>query len=157
MSVLSSSLKELGLENITRLTLDRARSKKGLAPITHVDITKYRGGTNVINFLTESNVPDDLAKAFHGRSTDLAEEADRFMQTLSSFGLKDYQLKEAWKIYEKISAETRELLAIATDGFSLDNFKKRFIEFTTALSKLVFKDVMLDEIIDTLKTYFKPA
>ena len=79
------------------------------------------------------------------------------MQTLSSFGLKDDQLKEAWTIYEKISAETRELLAIATNGCSLNKFKTRFIEFTTALSKLVFKDVMLDEIIDTLKTYFKPA
>jgi hypothetical protein len=152
-SISSSPLDQLGLQNLSRLTLDRSRSRTGLEPITNIDITQYRAKSNVTNFLRAHQVPMKEAKEFHANSKNFGDQANQLVKTLEGFGLQKKNLKKAWSQIEKISDGIRNLIKLSTEGLTVKDFARRFMGFGKLLTELVFKDIILDENIDRLSHY----
>lgn len=151
MAIEPSPLNSLSLRDISRLVFERTRFRQNKVQATELDPNHYRDKANIFIHLVEARgAKEETVKDFYRNAKEFSKLANDLLSQLKALGLKDNLVSTAWSKIEKISDEVRSLVDLSTDGNTVKDFGRKFIKFGDTLSKLVFRDIILDEKIDKL-------
>lgn len=151
MTIKPSPLNSLSLRDISRLIFERTRFREHKSQATDLDPNRYRDKANIFIHLVETRgAKEETVQDFHRNAKEFSRVANDLLSQLKVLGLKDNSISKAWSKIEKISDEVRSLVDLSTNGNTVKDFGRKFVEIGNTLSKLVFRDIILDEKIDKL-------
>ena len=166
-NVSSSPLDHLNLREIAELSVDRYRATKKAPQLSNHPLEDFAERGNINNYFKIHGASDEEIKRFLHWSKSLGDETLNIDDTLKNIGFEnDNQLSKAWQHVKTISNSFKALLSPnirrlkTSDPITSEEEKNilfKIRDLSKSLVNYVWKDILLDLNIDTLKTYFKLA